>query len=374
VLASWQSHSNWVFFSRDNSYYAAVRAGVADWYSRSNVVAAVNQLVADGFLEEQRTAPSPSARYRSRFRATSRLIGAIGLNDVSALLWKETPPVILRCCDDRRILDPRMVLSESEMVEFRSIALGVQAHNEFLSTFEVSLDQDVAQALPTGLVKVGNTCLNLQLRRYYRVFNGDLQRGGRWYGVWWQAVPSALRAGLRINGEPTIELDFAACQLRLMFAHLGLPDPLHGQIRATDPSADLYSIEGVARDVVKLALLIVINASSPQSARRALAARLTAIPAECRGQEAARILGAVQLHFAALKPLWCSGVGVRLQRTDSDVCGRIQRDMRAEGLPVLSIHDSFICWERAEAQLRAIMQKAFTQVWNTGIQHETLHS
>jgi hypothetical protein len=200
----------------------------------------------------------------------------------------------------------------------------------------------------------------------------QLQRGGRWYGVWWQAVPSALRAGLRINGEPTIELDYAACQLRLMFAHLGLLDPLHGQIRATDPALDLYSIEGVARNAVKLALLIVINASSPQSARRALAARLTTIPTKCRAKEAARILGAVQRHFSVLEPLWCSGVGLRLQRADSDVCGRIQRDMRAEGLPVLSIHDSFICWERAEAQLRAIMQKAFMQVWNIGIQHETL--
>ena len=242
----------------------------------------------------------------------------------------------------------------------------ITATPEAMESDIVRLHDSAAQVLPTGLVRVADIYLNPHMRAYYRVFNGDLQHGGRWYGPWWQSVPSSVRTSLIINGEPTLELDYAACQLRLMFAYLGLPDPLHGKIRATD--VDLYSIVGVARDVVKLAVMIAINASSPRSARRALAAKLTAIPAECRGREATRILGAVQGHFVALKPLWCSGIGLRLQRVDSDVCGQIHRDMRAEGLPVLSIHDSFICWKRAEPQLRAIMRKAFIQVWHGGMQ------
>ena len=314
VLAYWQSAR--IHYSRDNSFYAAVRAGVPSWFSRSTVVAAVDQLAVAGLLEELRTAPSPSARHRSRFCATPRLIQTVGLNHISALVLEEAPPVILRCRDDRRVLNPLSVLRQAEMVEFNAVAHDVRACNEFLAGFEISLRGDAARALPTGLLKIGNICINPRLRRYYRVFNGDMQHGGRWYGPWWQSVPSAVRPSLLIDGEPTVEIDYAACQLRLMFSYLGLPDPLHGEIRANGPSADLYSIDDVHRDTVKLALLIMTNAPSQKSARRALAAHLATLPAKSRGPEADRIMAAVQHRFPALKPLWCSGIGLRLQRMD----------------------------------------------------------
>jgi hypothetical protein len=153
-----------------------------------------------------------------------------------------------------------------------------------------------------------------------------------------------------------------------MFSYLGLPDPLNGEIRANGPRADLYSIDGVHRDTVKLALLIMTNAPSQKSARRALAAQLATIPAKSRGPEADRIIGTVQRRFPALEPLWCSGIGLRLQRIDSDVCARVQLEMRSAGLPVLSIHDSFACWERVEPDLRSFMRKAFEQVWHINVQ------
>jgi hypothetical protein len=358
ILAYWQGAR--VHYSRDNTFYAEVRAGVPPWFTRANVVAAVDQLAAAGLLNELRTAPSPVALYRSRFSATPQLIETIALDHISALIVDEPPAVILRCRDDRRVLDPNSVLCEAEMVEFGAIALGVENFNAFLAEFEISLGGDVGQALPTGLLRIGNTYINPGQRRYYRVFNGDLQHGGRWYGVWWQSIPADIRSNLLIAGEPTIEIDYAACQLRLMFAYLGLPDPLNGEIRPNGSSVD-YAIDDVPRDTVKLALLIMVNASSHKSARRALAPHLASIPPGSRGSEADRIMGAVQRRYPELESLWCSGVGLRLQRTDSDVCGRVQLAMQSAGLPVLSIHDSFVCWKRAEPVLRRTMRKAFAQ-------------
>ena len=359
LLAHWHGDNIWVFYSRDNTHYAVVRAGVPSWYSRSAVVTAVDQLTASGLLEERRTAPSPSARYRSTFRSTPRLIHAIGPADVSNLRWPHTPPVILRSRDDRRTLNAVAALTDAEFAEFTHIGADVERHNAFLSAFDARLDHDAAEVLPSGLVKVGDTYLNPALRCYHRVFNGDLNHGGRWYGPWWQAVPSAVRPRLLIDGEPTIELDFAACQLRLMFARLGLPDPLAGAIRIAGPALDLYTIAGVARDDVKLALLIMINARSMQVARQALAAKLICEPGTNRRREAARILSTVQRHFPQLKELWFSELGLRLQRIDSDICATIHQRMRAQTLPVLSVHDGFITWTRAEPQLRIVMQEAF---------------
>jgi hypothetical protein len=364
ILAHWQGTR--VHYSRDNTFYAAVRAGGAPaWFSRKSVASAVDQLVACGLLQEWRTDPSPCARYRSRLGTTPKLIDTIGLDNVSDLCRRSTPPpVILRCRADRRVLNPNAVLNEAELAELGSIAGDVQAHNQFLSAFEVTLEQDVAAALPTGFVKAGGVYLNPHARSYYRVFNGDLRHGGRWYGPFWQNVPSSLRPRLLINREPTVELDFASCQLRLMYALVDLPDPLHGQIRTSDPTFDLYSIEGMDRDVVKLAVLIMANAGSVRSARKALAAKLISESPENRSREAKRILAAVQFHFPALTPLWCSGVGLRLQRADSDLCAQVQSEMRAQGIPTLSVHDSFISWRRAEQELRAAMQKAFMKTWD----------
>ena len=40
----------------------------------------------------------------------------------------------------------------------------------------------------------------------------------------------------------------------------------------------------------------------------------------------------------------------------------VQRDMRGHGLPVLSIHDGFVSWKRAKAELQTAMQAAFASV------------
>src|SRR5207344_1880560 len=114
--------------------------------------------------------------------ATPKLIEAVGPADISYLRCREAPPVILRCRQDRRPLNPAEVLDEAAMAELGQIALDVEEHNAFLSGFEVTFDMNVAQVLPTGLVKINDLHLNPRSRTYYRVFNGDLQHGGRWYG------------------------------------------------------------------------------------------------------------------------------------------------------------------------------------------------
>ena len=125
---------------------------------------------------------------------------------------------------------------------------------------------------------------------------------------------------------------------------------------------DLYAIEGFARDDVKLALLMMINARNRVAACGALAAELSCEPAT-RRREAARILGAVQQRFPELEQLWSRAWAYVSNAGNSDICTMIHRKMRAQALPVLSVHDGFICWMDAEPQLRTIMQEAFQSAW-----------
>ncbi|MHC2278005.1 hypothetical protein ACVME8_004616 [Bradyrhizobium diazoefficiens] len=95
----------------------------------------------------------------------------------------------------------------------------------------------------------------VQLERVslHRVFNnGSFQQRGRFYGGWWQQVPSRLRRYITINGWPTREIDYSNLHLAMIYAKEGLP--LDG---------DAYAIDGLDaryRKLVKVTLLKLINA------------------------------------------------------------------------------------------------------------------
>jgi sugar lactone lactonase YvrE len=48
-------------------------------------------------------------------------------------------------------------------------------------------------------------------RSLHRVFNdGVFDKGGRFYGGWWQGIPREYRRSIIINGEPAVEADYSA--------------------------------------------------------------------------------------------------------------------------------------------------------------------
>jgi hypothetical protein len=158
-------------------------------------------------------------------------------------------------------------------------------------------------------------------------------------------------------------VDFSACQLRLAHGVLGLPDPLCGKIRTGRDDADLYAVAGVERAAVKLAVLIMINAGNRQSAEKALAQKLYIegmLPAGANFQDEARnALDAVVRHFSTLDTLWFTDLGLRLQRIDADICAKIQQALRSRGIPVLSVHDSFIVASPHHETLETEMKSVF---------------
>ena len=60
----------------------------------------------------------------------------------------------------------------------------------------------------------------VQLRRIFS--RGSLEKGGRFYGGWWQSIPSLYRPHIRINGKKTTEMDFSSMALRIVYAMEGM--------------------------------------------------------------------------------------------------------------------------------------------------------
>ena len=60
--------------------------------------------------------------------------------------------------------------------------------------------------------------VNLSKRTLRRVFGrGSFERGGRFYGGWWQNIPSAYRSVISINGKPTIEMDYSQYHPNILY-------------------------------------------------------------------------------------------------------------------------------------------------------------
>jgi len=107
-----------------------------------------------------------------------------------------------------------------------------------------------------------------------RVFNGGLagnwERGGRFYGGWWQQIDKEERSKIYINDKPTLEVDFKAFHPNLLSNELGvtLPDDPYDLGELLLP--DVLPTQEVQRKYVKQLFLMAINADSDKLAFQAL--------------------------------------------------------------------------------------------------------
>jgi hypothetical protein len=335
-----------VFYSRDRSHYSrpATRRYYPSYYTYAAVKGAVDALAACGFVEDVRTQPSPRATQRSKLRATPFLQTLLERTRGSLVKYIENEPIVLR-----RGGKAKEQIDYVDTDETRAMRADVQAQNEFLRGATLGL---VGLTCHEAIVVFEGQQYDLSSKLFYRVFNGSFQQGGRWYGPAWQSMPSALRKRLTIDGNPTCELDYRACQPRLLSASGGLQFPFD------DPDFDFYRMPGFDRDHVKRAVQILLNAGSRRSALGALTRKLGEDGVTDAVFHAKRLIKTVPAGYPQLAPYWCTGIGLRLQRVDADICARVQAELRALGIPVLSIHDGFVVPVAHRSILETVMGAA----------------
>ncbi len=111
--------------------------------------------------------------------------------------------------------------------------------------------------------------INLNDKYTRRIFNNSSwKEGGRFYGGWWQRIPSDLRRRIVIYGKETIEIDYSSIHIAILYAIRGVDYFGSGRL-------DPYSIPGYPgtteyRTLFKLILLTVLNSSDEKAAKRAV--------------------------------------------------------------------------------------------------------
>ena len=193
--------------------------------------------------------------------------------------------------------------------------------------------------------------LMLSKRSLYRVFNDTaFKTGGRFYGGWWQEIPSKFRDRITIDGKRTVQLDYSGLHPHILYHERGLEltdDPYQVNLI---PSKNADDIVGF-RKFIKQCFNAMLNAEKPMQ-RAPRGSQLSHW-----GVTWKQVVKAIRDRHPAIEGQFFTGVGLRLQRIDSDLCEAVILAMMKHSpeIVVLPVHDSFIVHHGYKDELMAMM-------------------
>lgn len=321
----------WTSYSRTARHYDVPTRYRNGLYTFRRVVSQVDLLDHLGLIEHDRRPPGLRG-WQSALRANADLRAIydriVGTTPVPLARPAE---VILLRDESGDLIDYR------DNRETRRKRQQVQSFNEAISG--AGLDP----AIVAPLARIYNQTMN--------------KRGGRLYamGTSWQNLPSDARRSVTICGEPVVELDYKTLHPALLYAETGAAMPV-----------DCYAIDGWPRKLVKVALLILINARTSHQARQALAHSEPMEPVAALGSQDAlraadRLIAAIKQMHRPIAHAFHSDAGARLMTIDSDIAACVMADMLAQGVVALPVHDSFLVPVSKRDLLEAAMMKAANQ-------------
>ena len=187
-------------------------------------------------------------------------------------------------------------------------------------------------------------------RTVYRIFNNDdWEQGGRFYGAWWISCPSKLRQYILIDGKRTVEVDYSGLHAAMLYAQKGMAIP-------NDPYERCLSKKGdkKERSLVKRTFNALLNADSTTKIKE-----IDDYSAETTGRNWPEFRLFVASQYPEFKSNFGSGIGLRLQRFDSDLAEVVMLQFARMQYACLPVHDSFIVHHGLEDELDDMMVKAF---------------
>lgn len=185
---------------------------------------------------------------------------------------------------------------------------------------------------------------------YCRIFNEDFEKGGRYYRADVLGLThndgSESRHHLTIDGEYVTEVDFSNLHFRIA-----------AQLNNIDTNSlplDVYSgiipdeNNKVDRQVVKVAVNMMFNSETKESARRAIQSYINRMTEEDKNistlGKAKDVIDLILLNYPQFSDILCNDVsyGLRLQNEDSKLATDIIEEFLLHEKPILVVHDSFI--------------------------------
>lgn len=185
----------------------------------------------------------------------------------------------------------------------------------------------------------------------HRVYNSpELDKGGRFYGAWWIGIRKRFRKQIKINGNSTKIYDFKALHIMMLYHQ--------EKLKLQD---DPYIINGISdeyRAVIKTIFQQAINAKKKYRSQEKKNLPM--------GWTTKQIIDQLKENHDPIKHHMNSGIGIKLQKLDSDICELILKKSIEENIAILPIHDGFIVEDiYGQSEITEIMLNAYEQVMKT---------
>lgn len=338
-------------YSRDASKYKLIFR-----YNKQRVTYRPLMKVIDGLIDKKYVEPvnfsfnkTTKVGRCSRIRATGKLIellvGQFGFSEEIVDTYDEDEVIILK--DENKEL---MAYEDDDLTD--QMRDQVIRYNEFLQKTYIDLHHD-------GYVPDNTLYVDLTAKTVRRIFNnGSFKQGGRYYGGFWMGLPSGLRKRIIINNQKVVECDYSGIHIHLLYAMEGINYGAKGKDAYTLPD---YGDDSKTRQLFKTLLLSALNASTEAKAIGALQEKInynkadypTTIP------KLKDVLSDFKEYHGPIAKYLGTGAGLELMYHDSQIAERVITKMMGNDVPVLSVHDSFICPTLHYETLYRAMKEAY---------------
>ena len=191
--------------------------------------------------------------------------------------------------------------------------------------------------------------MNLANRTLRRVFaRGSFEKGGRFYGGWWQNIPSAYRSVITINGYRTVEADYSQFH----------PNILYHLKQAKLDGRDAYEriIGSEYRDLAKQIFNACLN-SAYETSRPPKGLKISHTGFKWR-----EIIEHLFKAHPKIEDAFFTDEGMKLQYYDSQMAELVLLSFAKGKRPILPVHDSFLVLEDDEELLLERMEAAYQQI------------
>lgn len=338
VILALVTSGGWVSYSRHKPHYSPPLRYRSRLYTYRRIVGAADRLDALGLIEHDRTPPGHRG-WQSAMLASSELIARTNRILATGPRLAIVPPqetIILR--DDA-----------GELADYRDNMSTMRMRHSLQRINDAIRDTDVSDNMAAPMV---------------RIFNRTFRRGGRWYaaGGGWQSMKKEARGLIKIGGERVVEIDYKTLHPAMLYAQAGAA-----------LSGDSYAIEGWPRALVKICLLVLINAKNRQSSRLAIAKHAAMEPIANLGSQQAfaaadRLINDVKRVHYPIASAFHADKGAELMVLDSALAETVMHLMLQQGVLVLPIHDSFLVPQSKAELLEKIMLEVAHGAGFSGLQ------
>ena len=215
-------------------------------------------------------------------------------------------------------------------------------------------DEDWAklQRSLVGNKKYDHTPIQLQRQTVRRIFNStSFDIGGRFYGGWWQNIPSGYRGLITIDGKRTTEFDYGRLHPTMLYAQKGLT-----------LAEDAYDV-GIGRehrDVIKQLFNAMVQMKKPQDSPPRVKFSQT-------GKTWKQLRSLILEKHEPIKDKFFCGIGNRLQFEDSQIAEKVMLHFARQDIALLPVHDSFVVQRSLQPELIDALSEAFSQHYNVPI-------